>query len=99
MPEAPIQVLEEAVGRLHGGTSTWVEAVPFHETLQGRPFGTAPTASRAHAWSHHVGRTERRRLVAVLLEGQVDSPLAAVQPAIAADGRARREPPDVPRSR
>ena len=41
-----------------------------------------PTTTRAYAWSHAQGGTTKRRYVAVLHQGPVDSPQTAVRAAI-----------------
>ena len=48
-----------------------------------------PTAKRAYAWSTET-KSGGRRLTAVLHEGKVDSPVAAVRAAIVADFRSGR---------
>ena len=77
---------------LHSCDSTWVESVSVTETFQGQTVwdGTVevfdlidhPTASRCYAWSHGLDDSEKRRYVAVLHEGPVASPQAAVKAAI-----------------
>jgi hypothetical protein len=91
MDEAPTEALIEAIRNLHSCEATWVEAVAVKETFQGKAVweGTVqvfelhghPTATRAYAWSHVTTR-DKRRFVAVLHQGPVDSPLAAVKAAI-----------------
>lgn len=51
-----------------------------------------PTAQRVYAWSHESGPTGKRRFVAVLHEGRVDSPEKAVRAAIVAEQRRARNP-------
>ena len=77
---------------LHGCASAWVESVSATETFEGQTVwnGTVevfdlqghPTATRCYAWSHALDDSERRRYVAVLHQGPVDSPQAAVRAAI-----------------
>ena len=84
--------LKQAIRDLHGCDSTWVESVPVKETFQGETVWEGviqvfdlhghPTATRAYAWSHAIDYSERRRYVAVLHQGPVDSPEAAVREAI-----------------
>ena len=99
MPETTIQALREAIRGLHKCDSAFVESVPIRETFQGRVvwegavvvfdlIGHA-TATRAYAWSHET-TGGKRRFVAVLREGKVDSPVAAVRASIVADRRALR---------
>jgi hypothetical protein len=90
--------LRQAILDLHGCDSTWVESVVVTETFQGETVwdGTVevfdlhghPTASRCYAWSHAVDGSEKRRYVAVLHQGPVDSPEAAVRAAIVQEQRA-----------
>jgi hypothetical protein len=97
--DAPIPALQDAIRHLHGCESTFVEAVEVRETFQGETVWEGavkvfdlvghPTASRAYAWSHPT-TGEKRRFVAVLGLGPVDSPLAAVRAAVMAEMRGRR---------
>ena len=82
-----------AIRDLHDCASTHVESVPVTESFQGQTVwkGTVevftlhghPTATRAYAWSHAIDGSEKRRFVAVLHQGPVDSPETAVRTAIA----------------
>ena len=86
--------LRPAIRRTHGCDSKWVAAVPVSERYGGRVVWDGevqvfdlighPTATRCYAWSHQTndGKT---RYVAVLHEGPVDSPQAAVRAAIVAE--------------
>ncbi len=58
------------------GEAVWDGTVEVFD-LEGHP-----TATRCYAWSHAVDGSEKRRYVAVLHEGPVDSPEAAVRAAI-----------------
>lgn len=88
--------LKEAIRNLHGCDSTWVESVPVKETFQGQTAweGTVqvfdlvghPTAKRCYAWSHAT-KGRKRRFVAVLHQGPVDSPEKAVRAAIVQEQR------------
>ena len=81
-----------AIRDLHGCDSTWVKSVAVTETFRGEIVwrGTVEvfdlidhaTATRCYAWSHAVDGSEKRRYVAVLHEGPVDSAEAAVRAAI-----------------
>lgn len=92
MTEVDRDSLRMTIRDLHGCDSTYVRSVPVKETFQGETVweGTVevfdlhghPTADRAYAWSHALDDSERRRFVAVLHEGPVDSPEAAVRAAI-----------------
>ena len=49
------------------------------------------TALWAYAWSHYLDDSEKRRFVAVLHEGPVDSPETAVMAAIVAEVKEREK--------
>ena len=83
--------VKAAIRNLHDCDSTWIESVPVKETSQGQTVweGTVQvfelhghlTAKLCYAWSHAtVGK--KRRFVAVLHQGPVDSPEKAVRAAI-----------------
>ena len=88
--------LIRAIRDLHGCDSTWIESVPVKETFQGKPVweGTVqvfelhghPTAKRCYAWSHGT-KGQKRRFVAVLHQGPVNSPEKAVRAAIVSQSR------------
>lgn len=94
MAEVPIEALQEAIRNLHGSESEWVEAVPVTEELEGQIVWTGtvevfdllnhPTAKRCYAWSYPT-EGSKRRFLAVLHQGSVDSPRAAVQAVIIKD--------------
>ena len=93
---APIQELREIIRDRYGCDSTWVEYVQVKETFQGTVWDDTvevfdlidhPKASRCYAWSHAVDESDERRYVAVLHEGTVDSPQAAVRAAIVQEQR------------
>ena len=96
MTKVPAKALQEAIRNLHGCEPTWVESVPVKETFEGKTVwqGTVqvfalhghPTATRCYAWSHAT-EGERRRFVAVLHQGPVDSPVRAVRAAVVAERR------------
>lgn len=96
MSEASIAALQKAIRDLHGCASAWIEAVPVKEVFQGQAVweGTVqvfelhghPTANRCYAWSHAT-KGQRRRFVAVLHQGPVDSPEEAVRAAIVQENR------------
>lgn len=97
MLEVPIPALQDAIRHLHGCESTFVEAVPVREEFQGQVAWVGqvcvfdlighPTATRAYAWSHATEGT-RRRFVAVLHSGPIDSPQNAVKAAIVSEAKA-----------
>jgi hypothetical protein len=87
--------LREAIERMHGGTATFVQSVPVHETFEGKTvregvvhvFDLAghPTATRAYAWSSPIEGSTKRRFFAVLHTSRINSPLEAVRAAIVAE--------------
>lgn len=93
MPEFPIGELKDVIRSLHSCDSAWVESVAVHETFEGDIVwdGTVqvfdlldhPQATRCYVWSYPVDEFGRRRFAAVLHQGPVDSPQAAVRAAIA----------------
>ena len=91
MQEVPIERLRQAIRDLHGCESSFLESVPVLETFEGetvwegvvqvfRLYGH-PDAYKCYAWSHETD-AGRRKFVAVLHKGKVDSPTAAVQATI-----------------
>lgn len=99
MTEASIEALQEAIRNMHGCASTFVERVPIREMHDGAVVWDGevcvfditghPKALRCYAWSHAT-TGEKRRFVAVLGLGPVDSARSAVQAAIVAEARAKR---------
>ena len=95
-----MESLKKAVLDLHGCDSNWVESVPITETFQGAVVWDGivevfdlvnhPTANRCYAWSHAT-EGEKRRFVAVLHQGPVDSPEKAVRAAIVQEQSEKRE--------
>jgi len=91
MPEAPIEALIEAIRNLHGCEAKWIEAIPVKEVFQGQTVWEGivqvfaleghPSASRCYAWSY-ITEDEKRRFIAVLHQGPIDSPWTAVRAAI-----------------
>ena len=87
----PRTSLQQAIYDLHGCASTRIETVQVIERFQGQTVwdGTVevfnlnghPTATRCYAWSHETDEGKLRH-VAVLHQGPVDSPSAAVRAAI-----------------
>jgi hypothetical protein len=74
----------------------WIECVPVKETFEGKTVWEGivqvfnlsghPPASRCYAWSHVTDeKTGKRKFFAVLHQGPVDSPQAAVRTAIVAE--------------
>ena len=95
--EAPYADLHQAIRDLHGCESEWIETMPIVETFEGQTVWEGdvevfdlidhPTASRCYAWSYQVNETGKRRYLAVLHDGPIDSPRKAVQAAIASDAQ------------
>ncbi len=83
----------------HGGTATFVQSVPVHETHDGQTvwngavqvFDLAghPKATRAYAWSGPIEGSSKRRFFAVLHTGPITGPVEAVRAAIVAEARAK----------
>lgn len=87
-----IQKLEQVILNLHGAKACHRESVPVTETYEGQVAWDGvvevfdlvrhPKAKTAYAWAHESD-AGGKRYVAVLGVGPVDSPLRAVQAAIA----------------
>jgi hypothetical protein len=98
MIEVSTDQLKQAVESQHGGTATFVQSVPVHETHEGQTvwngavqvFDLAghPKASRAYAWSSPIEGSAERRFIAVLHTGPMTGPVEAVRAAIVAEARA-----------
>ena len=96
MTEVSPSELKKAVEEMHGGTATFVQAVPVHEQHEGKTvwFGTVHVfdlkghdeAQRAYAWSYDLPGGERR-FFAVLHLPPIDSPVTAVRAAIVQEQR------------
>ncbi len=92
---------KDAIGRLHGGYATFRETVRVVDTFQGKVAIEAdvhvfelaghPSAKLAYAWSQPVEGSTIRRILAVLQQPPVDSPLDAVRAGIAAQFKDRAE--------
>lgn len=93
-----IQSLRQAIKRLHECNSMYLESVAIEETFQGKTvwkgivevFEIAghPKANKCYAWSHIDGpKNTKQRFVVVLELPPVDSPLKAVQVAIASQAK------------
>ena len=70
---ASIESLKAAVEGMHGGTATFVQAVPVREEFEGRLGGVVHVfdmvhslATKAYAWSSPVEGSNKRRIFAVL---------------------------------
>jgi len=98
MSEVSVDQLKQAVQSQHGGTATFVQFVPVHETHEGQTvwdgavavFDLAghPKATRAYAWSYELP-DGKRRFFAVLGIPPITGPREAVQAAIVAEARAK----------
>ncbi|MBM4327095.1 MAG: hypothetical protein FJ118_08010 [Deltaproteobacteria bacterium] len=96
-PEVSKEALARAIRELHGCEATWIESVPVKEVFEGETVWEGivqvfslighPTATRSYAWSHLVDDSGKRKFFAVLHQGPVDSPRAAVRAAIVAEHR------------
>jgi hypothetical protein len=97
--ETSIKTLQKAILDLHGCKATWVESIPVKEVFEGetawegvvRVFDIQghPKATRCYAWSHALDKSKKRRFFAVLHQGPVDSPQAAVKAMIVDEFRKR----------
>jgi hypothetical protein len=98
MTEVSTDQLKQAVESQHGGTATFVQAVPVHDEHGGQTVwdGTVTVfdlrsqpdgAFRAYAWSYELP-DGRRRFIAVLHTALIYSPILAVRAAIVAEARA-----------
>jgi|SRR5437868_3653760 len=94
---ASVESLKAAVEGLHGGTATFIQAVPVREKFMGAPVWEGVvhvfdvtghgSAFRAYAWSSPVSGSQKRRIFAVIHSDQIDSPAQAVRAAIVAENR------------
>jgi len=97
---ASIESLKAAVEGMHGGTATFVQAVPVREEFEGavvwegvvHVFDLADNAAaiRAYAWSSPVEGSDKRRMFAVLHIPPITSPVDAVRAAIVAEHRSEK---------
>ncbi len=94
----PPQDLERAFLDLHGCTANHIGSMPVRETFEGQVVWEGvvqifelegATATTGYAWDHALDDTEEHRVVAVLHQGPVDSPQAAVRAAIASEIQAK----------
>ena len=87
-----IKALVKAIFDLHGCKSTWIGSMPVREEFEGETVWEGivhvfdlkdhPRIKRCYAWSHGLDNSKKRRFFAVLHQGEVDSPQAAVKAAI-----------------
>lgn len=94
---ASVEILKAAVEGMHGGTATFVQAVPVREESEGAPVWEGVVhvfdlinndlASRAYAWSSPIEGSDKRRIFAVLQIAPFTSPADAVRAAIVGEHR------------
>ncbi|MGD1154044.1 MAG: hypothetical protein ABR911_14375 [Syntrophales bacterium] len=95
--EASIEALKKAIFDLHGCKATWIESVPVKEIFEGETVWEGivqvfdlidhPKAKWCYAWSHGLDNSKKRRFFAVLHQGPIDSPQAALKAAIVSEFR------------
>lgn len=99
MSEVDSFELKRAVESQHGGTATFVQAVPVHEQHNGETVWDGvvhvfdlsghPTANRAYAWSYELP-DGKRRFFAVLHIPPIIGPVEAVRAAIVVEARGKK---------
>jgi hypothetical protein len=77
---------------MHTCKAEWQESVPVKETFQGQIIWEGivqvfklidhPSTKKCYAWSYLIDDSGKRKFVAVLNEGPIDSPKAAVEASI-----------------
>ena len=87
--------LQRLVELSHSCRATLVQSVPVRETFRGKlawegnvyifAIEGNPEARRAYAWYSPIAGSEARRIVSVLHEGLIRSPVDAVRAAIVAE--------------
>ena len=92
-----ITILQEAIFNLHGSKSKWLESVSVKEVFEGETVWEGavqvfkltdhPTAKKCYAWSYLVNESGKRKFVAVLHQGPVDSPQNAVRAGIISENK------------
>jgi hypothetical protein len=93
--EVSIEALKKAILNLHGCKATWVKSVSIKEVFEGETVWEGvvqvfdlidhPKGKRCYVWSHSLEGSKKRRFFAVLHEGAIDSPKAAVKAAIVSE--------------
>lgn len=101
MPNVESDQLKLSIEAQHGGTATFVQAVPVKETFEGQTVWEGvvhvfdledyPKTARAYAWSSPIEGSTKRRFFAVLGIPPIMSPLDAVRAAIVAERRIRNK--------
>ena len=92
--------LEKAILNLHRCKSKWLESVPIKETFEGETVWEGivevfelidhPTAKKCYAWSYETD-VGKRKFIAVLHQGPIDSPKNAIRAAIINEYKNNRE--------
>lgn len=98
MGPTAIKTLQAAIEQRFGSIPAYVEAVPVHETFEGQTVWEGVVhvfdiedGQRCYAWAYPKDdQSGKQRIVTVLHEPPVDSPIAAVQAAIVQETRERR---------
>jgi len=94
-----LAALKKAILDLHGATAEHLESVPIVETFHGETVWDGVVevfvlpehpAGKAYAWRHEAD-SGRWRYVAVLHKPPVDTPRKAVQAAVVAEYRSRKD--------
>jgi 8-oxo-dGTP pyrophosphatase MutT (NUDIX family) len=95
----PLRALEKAIHDIHGCESTWVESVVVTDGPKGQSDWSGaveifdlyghPKATRCYAWSYTEGDVMKPRRIAVLHQGPIDSPQAAVKSLITGEHEGR----------
>src|SRR4030042_6463488 len=87
-PEGSIKSLQKVILDLHGCKATWIESVPVKEVFEGETAWEGvvqvfeidhPKSNFCYAWSYGLDNSKKRHFFAVLHQGAVDSPQAAVR--------------------
>ena len=89
--------IAKAILDLHGCKSKWIKSVPVKEVFQDQTVWEGvvqvfelvdhPSAKKCYAWSYLINDSGKRKFIAVLNEGPIDSPKNAVRAAIVAEKR------------
>ena len=92
MEQENITQLQTAVERMHNCTAQWIEPVQVKEEFQDQIVWKGvvqvfklidhPSANKCYAWSYIIDELGKRKFIAVLHEGPVNSPQNAVKAAI-----------------
>ncbi len=97
LSETSIKALQKAILDLHGCKATWVKSVPVKEVFEGETVWEGvvqvfnleghPKATRCYVWSHGLDNSKKRRFFAVLHQGPINSPWAAIRATIVSEFR------------